>query len=153
MRGVYNLPANGNVCSRTNLSHSQPKGHSKTLHGLCEIKFFLKKDQDRRVSVNAGATTIHERDTQLLYGTSRPTVSEDGSCRASDTCALQGYVHMCMRSTLCSGDRHTTGIPTKSAENKQTNLGSYSIPTELMSLSHDSSHAITPYLGNKVICD
>ena len=39
------------------------------------------------------------------------------------------------------------------AENKQTNLGSYSIPTELMSLSHDVSHAITPYLGNKVICD
>ena len=38
------------------------------------------------------------------------------------------------------------------AENRQTNLGSYSIPTELMSPSHDSSHAITPYLGNKVIC-
>ena len=33
-------------------------------------------------------------DTQLLYGTSGPTVSEDGSCRASDTCALQGYVQM-----------------------------------------------------------
>ena len=39
------------------------------------------------------------------------------------------------------------------AENRQTNLGSYSIPTELMSLSHDSSHAITPHLGNKAICD
>ena len=24
---------------------------------------------------------------------------------------------------------------------------------QLMSLSHDDSHAITPYLGNKVICD
>ena len=35
---------------------------------------------------------------------------------------------------------------------KQT-LGSYSIPSELMSLSHDDSHATTPYLGNKVICD
>ena len=59
---------------------------------------------------------------------------------------------MCMRSTLCSGDKHTTGIPTKSAE-KQANLGSYSIPTQLMSPSHDNGHAITPYLGNKVICD
>ena len=57
-------------------------------------------------------------DTQLLYGTSGPSVSEDGSCRASDTCALQGYVQMCMRSTLCSGDRHTTGIPTKKAGDK-----------------------------------
>ena len=28
-----------------------------------------------------------------------------------------------------------------------------SIPTELMPLSHDSSHAITRYLANKVICD
>ena len=31
----------------------------------------------------------------------------------------------------------------KGADNKQTNLGSYSIPTELMPLSHDGSHAIT----------
>ena len=61
------------------------------------------------------ARAIHGCDTQLLYGASGPTVSEDGSCRASDTCALQGYVQMCMRSTLCSGDRHTTGIPTKSS--------------------------------------
>ena len=68
-------------------------------------------------------------DTQFFYGTSGPIVSEDGRCRASDSCALQGYVQMCMRSTLCSGDRRTTGIPTKIAENKQTNLGSYSIPT------------------------
>ena len=35
----------------------------------------------------------------------------------------------------------------------ETNLGSYSVPTQLMSPSHDNSHAITPYLGNKVICD
>ena len=27
----------------------------------------------------------------------------------------------------------------------KTNLGSYSIPTELMSVSHDDGHAITPY--------
>ena len=39
------------------------------------------------------------------------------------------------------------------AENRQTNLGSYSIPTDLMSLSHDRIHAITSYLDNKVICD
>ena len=31
--------------------------------------------------------------------------------------ALQGYVQMCVRSTLCSGDRHTTGIP-KTARDK-----------------------------------
>ena len=59
------------------------------------------------------ARTIHGCDTQLLYDANGPTVSEDGSCRANDTCALKGYVQMCMRSTLCSGDRHTTGIPTK----------------------------------------
>ena len=35
----------------------------------------------------------------------------------------------------------------------ETNLGFYSAPTQLMSPSHDDSHAITPYLGNKVICD
>ena len=59
-------------------------------------------------------------DTQLLYGTSGPTrVNEDCSCKANDTCALQGYVLMCMHSTPCSGDRHTTRIPTKNAE-KQT---------------------------------
>ena len=65
-------------------------------------------------SRSTNVRTTHECDTQLLYGASGPTVSEDGSYRASDTCALQGYVQMCMRSTLCSGDRHTTGIPTKS---------------------------------------
>ena len=53
-----------------------------------------------------------------MHGASGPTVSEDGSCRASDTCALQSYVQMCMRSTLCSGDRHTTSIPTKKARDK-----------------------------------
>ena len=88
-------------------------------------------------------------DTQLLYGTSGPTVIEDGSCRASDTCALQGYVQMCMRSTLCSGDRQQGYQQGK----LETNLGSYSVPTQLMSPSHDDSHAITSYLGNKVICD
>ena len=40
-------------------------------------------------------------DTRLLHGTSGPTrVNEDGSCRASDTYALQGYVQMCMRGAL-----------------------------------------------------
>ena len=72
--------------------------------------------------VESQSTQVRQRymkcDTQLLYGTSGPTVSEDGSRRASDTCALQGYVQMCMRSTLCSGDRHTTGIATKKARDK-----------------------------------
>ena len=56
---------------------------------------------------------------------------------------------MCMRSTLCSGDRHTTGIPTKSAE-KQTNLGSYSIPTQLVTVAWQQScdHTIPRQQGN-----
>ena len=53
------------------------------------------------------ARAVRGCDTQLLYGASGPIVSEDGSCRANDTCALQSYVQMRMRSTLCSGDRHT----------------------------------------------
>ena len=82
-------------------------------------------------------------DTQLLYGASGPTrVKEDGSCRANEcTCALQGYVQMCMRSTPCSGDRHTTRIPTKSAED--TNLGSYSVQ-HFTSPLHDDRRATTP---------
>ena len=79
-------------------------------------------------------------DTQLVYGTSGHTVSEDGSCRASDTSALQGYVQMCMSSTLRSGDRHTTGIPTKKARDK---LGI--LLTQLMSPLHDDKRATTPY--------
>ena len=81
-------------------------------------------------------------DTQLLCGTSGPTVSEDGSCRASDTCALQGYVQMCMRSALCSGDRHTreTNKVTKVTEDIKS--GFFPVQS-LMSLSHDDSHAIT----------
>ena len=35
----------------------------------------------------------------------------------------------------------------------ETNLESYPVPTQLMSPSHDDSHAITPYFGNKVIFD
>ena len=38
-------------------------------------------------------------------------------------------------------------------ESWRQNWGSYSVPTQLMSPSHDDSHAITPFLGNKVICD
>ena len=99
------------------------------------------------------STQVRQRfmkcDTQLLYGASGPTVSEDGSCKASTTCALHGYVQMRMRSTLCSGDTQQ-GYPQRKLE---TNLGSYSVPTQLMSPSHDDGHAITPYLGNKVIFD
>ena len=94
------------------------------------------------------STQVRQRsmkcNTQLLYGASGPTrVNEDGSCRANEcTCALQGYVQMCMRSTLCSGDRHTTGIPTKSAED--TNLGSYSVQ-HFTSPLHDDRRATTPH--------
>ena len=93
------------------------------------------------------STQVRQRsmkcDTQLLYGASGPTrVNEDGSCRANEcTCALQGYVQMRMRSTLCSGDRHTTGIPTRSAED--TNLGSYSVQ-HFTSPLHDDRRATTP---------
>ena len=83
------------------------------LYVLCKIKENKIKNQVVE-SRSTQVRTIHEYDTQLLYGASGITVSEDGSCRASDTRALQGYVQMCMRSTLCSGDRHTTRIPTKS---------------------------------------
>ena len=69
-------------------------------------------------------------------------MKEDGSCGANEcTCAMQGYVQMCMRSTPCSGDRHTTGIPTNSAE--ETNLGSYSAQ-HFTSLLHDDRRATTP---------
>ena len=90
------------------------------------------------------ARTIHGCDTQLLYGASGPSVSEGGSCRASDTCALQGYVQMCMRSTLCSGDRHATGITDKELiTNKQT----WDATLFQQSSCHcrmTGSHAITP---------
>ena len=48
---------------------------------------------------------------------------------------------MCMRSTPCSGDRHTTKIPTKSAED--TNLGFYSVQ-HFTSPLHDDKRATTP---------
>ena len=80
-------------------------------------------------------------DTQLLYGANGPTrVKEDGSCRANG-CTLQGYVQMCMRSTPCSGDRHKTRIPTRTAED--TILGSYSVQ-HFTSPLHDDRRATTP---------
>ena len=62
----------------------------------CE--FFVKKKTKKQIveSRSTQVRTIHECDTQLLYGASGPTVSEDGSWRASDRCALQGYVQMCI---------------------------------------------------------
>ena len=109
----------------------------------------IKKQRTRSSSLGQRRCERYMNVTRnFLYGASGPTVSEDGRCRASDTCALQGYVQMCMRSTLCSGDRHTTGIPTKSWEQaKKLGILLYS------NRAHDSSHAITPCLGNKVICD
>ena len=67
-------------------------------------------------------------------------MSEDGSCRASDTCALQGYVHCAVETDTQQGYQQ---------RKLETNLGSYSVPTLFMSPSHDNYHAITPYLGNK----
>ena len=97
--------------------------------------------------VESQSTQVRQRfmkcDTQLWSGTSGPTrVNEDGSCRASDTCALQDYVQMCMRSTLCSGDRHTRETNKVTKVSEDTKLGFYSVQS-LMSLSHDDSHAIT----------
>ena len=57
----------------------------------CKCTCSVKKKNQIVESRSTQVRTIHECDTQLLYGASGPTVSEDGSCRASDTCALQGY--------------------------------------------------------------
>ena len=109
-------------------------------NGMCEIKKYQ--------IVESQSTQVRQRymkcDTQLLYGTSGPTrVNEDGSCRASDTCALQGYVQRCLRSTLCSGDRHTRETNNKVTKvTEDTKSGFYTVQS-LMSLSHDDSHAIT----------
>ena len=44
-----------------------------------------------------------------------------GSCRARDTCAPQGYVQMCMRSTLCSGGQtHNRDTDKELITSKQT---------------------------------
>ena len=96
--------------------------------------------------VESQSTQVRQRfmkcDTQLLYGTSGPTMSQDGSCRATDTCALQGHVQMCMRSTLCSGDRHTRETNKVTKVTVDTKSGFYSVQS-LVSQSHDDSHAIT----------
>ena len=90
----------GSLRSSSGCSVADVYVNSQRVVGLCHGGFAELWDHDRRYQLRQDF--------------------EDGSCRARDTCALQGYVQMCMRSTLCSGDRHTTGIPTKSAE-KQTN--------------------------------
>ena len=59
-------------------------------------------------------------------------------------------MYRCVCARHCAVETDTHQGYRQRAENKQTNLGSYSIPTELMSLSHDDSRAITTYLGNKV---
>ena len=109
--GSYSIPTELMSLSHDGTSVQTTRRGSR-LRYQCEIKY---KQRTRSSSLGQRR---HERymdvSRKLLYGASGPTVSEDGSCRASDTCALQGYVQMCMRSTLCSGDRHTTGIPTKS---------------------------------------
>ena len=62
-------------------------------------------------------------------------------------------MYRCVCARHCAVETDTQQGYRQRAENSQTNLGSCSIQTELMSLSHYSSHAITPYLGNKVSCD
>ena len=116
-------------------------------HGTKESFCFSEIIKYQIVESPSQSTQVRQRsmkcDTQLLYGTSGPTrVKEDGSCKANEcTYALQGYAQMCMRSTPCSGDRHTTGIPTKSAED--TNLGSCSVQ-HFTSPLHDDRRATTP---------
>ena len=106
-----------------------------------------KMNKQKYQVVESQSTQVRQRymkcDTQLLYGASGPTkVNEDGSCRACDTCALQGYVQMCMRSTLCSGDRHTRETNTVTKVTEDTKSGFYTVQS-LLSLSPDDSHAIT----------
>ena len=72
---------------------SLESGWKNLRRGCCKFKMKNQVVESRSTQVR----TIHECDTQLLYGASGPTVSEDGSCRASDTCALQGNVQMSMR--------------------------------------------------------
>ena len=89
-------------------------------------------------------------DTQLLYGTSGPTVSEDGVVvQVTHVRCKVMYRCVCVRHCAVETDTQQ-GYQQRKLE---TNLGSYSVPTQLMSPSHDVSHAITPFLGNKVICD
>ena len=112
-RALKDAPLLSNSCRKTYKEH---KKHTCRILRYTLSKLSNKNKIKNQIveSRSMQARTIHGCDTQLLYGAIGPTVSEDGSCRASDTRALQGYVQLCMRSTLCSGDRHTTGIPTKS---------------------------------------
>ena len=55
------------------------------------------------------------------------------------------FMYGCVCARHCAVETDTQQGYRQRADNRQTNLGSYSIPTELMSLSHDDSHAITPY--------
>ena len=66
------------------------------------------------------------------------------------TCALQGYVQMCMRATLCSGDRHTTKIPTKSAE-KQTWDPTLSNTTHVTVPRQACNHTMPRRLGDLAV--
>ena len=66
-------------------------------YSICEMEWTTIQIVDSR---STQVRMIHGCDTQLLYVANGPTVSEDGSCRANDTCALQNYVQMRLRSTL-----------------------------------------------------
>ena len=91
-----------------------PIQHGTAPRRLCKIKYQVVESRSTQVR------TIHECDTQLLYGASGPTVSEDGSCRANDTSALQSYVQMYALDTVQwrqTNNRDTDKelIPSKSA--------------------------------------
>ena len=121
------------------------------IFSMIRVKYNKIKNQ----VVESGSTqvrTIHDCDTQLLYGASGPTVSEMAVV-GQVTHVRCKVMYRCVCARHCAVETDTQQGYRQRADNKQTNLGSYSIPTELMSLSHDDSHAITPYLGNKVICD
>ena len=117
-------------------------------HLKCEIK-------TKYHIVESQSTQVRQRylkcDTQLLYGASGPSVKM--AVVGQVTHVRCKIMYRCVCARHCAVETDTQQGYRQRAENKQTNLGSYSIPTELMSLSHDDSHAITPDLGNKVICD
>ena len=52
-------------------------------------------------------------------------------------------MHRCVCARHCAVETDTQQGYRQRADNRQTNLGSYSIPTELMSLSHDDNKRAT----------
>ena len=119
------------VCRRKELSKAKSN---------CEIiKYQIVESPGQSTQVRQRSMKC---DTQLLYGASGPIrVKEDGSCRANEcTCALQGYVQMCMRSTPCSGETHNRDTRKRVLKTQtwDPSLQHYTSPL------HDDSRATTP---------